>query len=133
MGDATPKQLLRYFYEPNDRAMPWDSPRFVYFARGTDGLIKIGCGYVPRNRIKAVRDANGARPEFLAAMPGSFALEKRVHSAFWQERQHGEWFTATPQLEALIAHIRDEFGEPAKPSRKPRFAPARLTNTGDGK
>lgn len=100
--------------------------RTVYFMRqkGIErGPIKIGCSsYLPK-RLDNLSVWSPVPLEVVASFAGGFHEERRLHSAFWSDHSHHEWFRWSPRLANLIASVvRGEFDisslpEPAKISR----------------
>lgn len=80
----------------------------VYFLKpaGMDGPIKIGCSRWPESRLKALDIWSPFPLELLTSAPGENRDERNLHWAFREQRLHGEWFTASPKLYALIDGVR---------------------------
>lgn len=76
----------------------------VYFIRSGE-LVKIGTSTNVHARIAALRNMSSLPLELLAVAAGSYDEETAVHERFRHLRQHGEWFTATPELLAFIAEV----------------------------
>jgi len=76
------------------------TPGEVYFVRFGD-RIKIGFSTNVKTRMKAVpHDA------ILATMPGTPAVESRMHKRFAHLRITGEWFRPGPDLMAFIDSLK---------------------------
>ena len=76
----------------------------VYFVRCGD-LVKIGTSNDVYQRMSSIRTMTPLPLELLAIGAGSRAEEADLHARFAHLRQHGEWFTAAPELLAFIAQI----------------------------
>ena len=74
----------------------------VYFVRCGE-LIKIGTSTDVHQRVASIRTMTPLPVELVAIAAGSRAEESVLHARFAHLRQHGEWFTATPELLAYIA------------------------------
>lgn len=83
--------------------------RRVYFIRRADGEgpIKIGCSDVPDERLYVFATWHPYKLEILAAAPGGFDQENALHRYFDGSRVHGEWFEPTPELEWIIAQVKE--------------------------
>jgi len=82
-------------------------PCRVYFIKpvGLDGPVKIGCSLLPRNRLAAMSAWSHVPLEIAALIVGDEDLERRFHAAFRDQWSHGEWFHASPALNAVIAAV----------------------------
>lgn len=80
----------------------------VYFLKpiGMAGPIKIGCSQWPENRLKALDIWSPFPLELIVSVPGEHQEERRLHWRFRDSRSHGEWFFVSPDLLALIDHVR---------------------------
>lgn len=92
----------------------------VYFLTAREvNRVKIG---VTRQclsaRLLAFRHGSPCVLRFEATIPGDRKTEQRLHKQFATARVHGEWFTITPEIEALIA---------ANPVKGQRPFPPRIT------
>lgn len=76
----------------------------VYFVRCGE-LIKIGTSTDVYDRLKSIRTMTPLPLELLAVAAGSHPEESALHGRFAHLRQHGEWFTAAPELLAFIAEV----------------------------
>lgn len=76
----------------------------VYFIRSGD-LVKIGTSIDVHRRLAALRTSSPMPMELLVVASGSYVEEKSVHQRFAHLRQHGEWFTAAPELLGFVAQI----------------------------
>lgn len=90
----------------------------VYFMRRSDGVgaIKIGCSKLPRSRLAAMQVWSPEKLEIVAAVPGTFADEARLHRQFDAYRLHGEWFEAAPAILAAMARASTLGELPPKPA-----------------
>jgi len=79
---------------------------YIYFIEGA-GLIKIGYSIDPEMRMKGLAVASPVPLVSLGYIPGSRALERRLHKKFTAIRAHGEWFEATDELRQYIAKVTD--------------------------
>ena len=79
----------------------------VYFLRqrGVGGLVKIGCSKEPKCRIQHIAPWSPFPLEIAAVMDGNYILERRFHALFAAQHVGREWFTATPELEQVMADI----------------------------
>lgn len=74
---------------------------FTYFIKGTTtGLIKIGRGKNPANRLMTIKTGATEPLELLGALEGN--REREIHDRFSPSRSHGEWFTPSDDLAAFI-------------------------------
>jgi hypothetical protein len=83
---------LREFFDESDH---------VYFARGTNGLIKIGYSNSPEVRVA------GLGAELIATERGGCKREWELHHQFRKWRVFGEWFELSPEL---YAYLKDKHG-----------------------
>lgn len=96
---------------------------YVYFLRpiGAEGPVKIGQSRCPLIRLKAISSWSPVELEIAAHTPGARSLEARLHALFAKERLHGEWFSSSVALSALITDIqRGEFDADSLPSERVR-------------
>jgi hypothetical protein len=99
----------------------------VYFVKpiGMDGPIKIGFTSLIRERIAALNAWSPLELELVAVIDGARELEQRFHAKFAASRQHGEWFTWSPELAAVVANVQagafdtDVLPQPVRLPRKP--------------
>lgn len=75
----------------------------IYYLRFRD-MVKIGYTTNLGKRMRAI-----PHDELLAVEPGTLRTETRRHSQFASARQHGEWFTLTPELAALTTTLQTKF------------------------
>lgn len=75
---------------------------YVYFARRSDGLIKIGTSKDPESRVRGIGTISGMAVTLLALQWGSYKDERALHRRFAAHRVVGEWFKPAPEL---LAHI----------------------------
>lgn len=76
-----------------------------------DAPIKIGISYHPEARLSEMQAGSPVRLVLLGVRVGTLKAERRHHARFAADRLHGEWFTRS---EPLMAVIRGKRG-----SRKP--------------
>ena len=80
-------------------------PGFVYFIRcPSNGRIKIGwtAGH-PADRMRRIRMMSPVEVEPFGCFPGTRADERALHLRFTEHLSHGEWFSPTDELLAIIA------------------------------
>jgi hypothetical protein len=82
-------------------------PGFVYFIRADDGLVKIGIAKDPASRLRNMQTGSAAVLRIIAvhACDSPAAVEAGLHRQFAHLRQHGEWFSPTPELLMFIASL----------------------------
>jgi DNA invertase Pin-like site-specific DNA recombinase len=90
----------------------------IYFMRRADGVgpIKIGCSKIPASRLQAHQVWSPEKLEIIAAVPGGFADEKRIHRQFDDYRLHGEWFEASPLVLAFMTRAAAAGALPPPPA-----------------
>jgi len=96
------------FDQPQDRTAQ-DS--YVYFIQGAD-KIKIGIAQDPQSRFENIQNMSPIRLRLLAVQSGGYELETELHKRFDHLRQHGEWFSAAPELMNYIEGLSQFIGEP---------------------
>lgn len=76
----------------------------VYFiaAEGEGDPIKIGFTDNLERRLRELQNTSPKRLAVLAAVEGDRDLEQRMHEYLRDERQWGEWFTASPRLKGFL-------------------------------
>lgn len=81
----------------------------VYFLRpvGQSGPIKIGCSATPAKRLRTIEIWSPLLLELVASAPGEHRHEWALHQQFAKQRLHGEWFSISPELSALINHVAE--------------------------
>lgn len=82
----------------------------VYFMRqaGVDrGPVKIGCSHYLACRLDSLSVWSPVPLEVAASFGGDFSDERRLHSAFWSQHMHHEWFQWSPRLQAVIDAVRE--------------------------
>lgn len=100
-------------------------PTVVYFLVETStGNIKIGKGTSGQNRLTTCQIGNSAELKLLLEVPGSFSLEKRLHTRFRHLRVRGEWFRGDPELLAFIEKQRLLGRKVPAPKGLPTAAPS---------
>lgn len=69
--------------------------------------VKIG---ITSDLQKRVGDIQRISPledlVLLTSVPGDRELESSLHRAFADDRLHGEWFNASPRMQACIEHLK---------------------------
>jgi hypothetical protein len=75
----------------------------VYYFHRPDGAIKIGTSEHLADRLRNLRAQHGG--ELLATEPGGYNAENARHRQFSGYALGGEWFTASTELEQLIASL----------------------------
>lgn len=87
---------------------PESNPRsWVYFIRrGETGPIKIGWSRSPVSRMAQLQTGQEVQLHLLAMAPGGSAEEGALHRRFGAFRLTGEWFSASPVLEAYVRAVR---------------------------
>ncbi len=88
-------------------------PPVVYFARASDGRIKIGTSRTPSKRRNSLASDSGMDVRILATTPGSYARERELHAQFAAHRLRGEWFAPAPELLAFIETLKAAGAEAA--------------------
>lgn len=77
----------------------------IYFARRSDGLIKIGTSRSVKTRIGELARSHGPL-EIIRIINGDVLRERQVHGQFCAYREYGEWFRSQGgALEALIMSL----------------------------
>lgn len=74
----------------------------VYFARGTNGLIKIGFTCDTSRRMGEIDG------ELLTSVRGTIALERAIQRAFLDDVDHDEWFRPSSGLLAFIDLLSED-------------------------
>jgi hypothetical protein len=78
---------------------------YIYFLKQANA-IKIGRAINVTRRLRELSVGAKEPFELLAAVPAHSSVEAALHAKFKKDQIRGEWFTATPELEALIADVR---------------------------
>lgn len=96
--------------------------KYVYFVRavGGQGAVKIGCSGYPKGRLLAFQAWSPVALELLAECKGWNAHEQLLHAHFIADRSHGEWFNWSPELQAVIDHVREHGALPAALGEPPK-------------
>ncbi|MFI2816818.1 GIY-YIG nuclease family protein [Vreelandella piezotolerans] len=76
--------------------------RQVYFARRSDGLIKIGSSMNVQQRIEQLSSGAAENLELLGHINGSTVFEKAVHQDLEKHKKHGEWFFGSAEVLSYI-------------------------------
>lgn len=98
----------KYTYNPTREQSEYydytgDTINYVYFIRSQKtGLIKIGTSGDVNERITNIAFVNKTRIDFLAAIEGSYTLERKLHRRFDKSRVEGEWFNPSNELMEYI-------------------------------
>lgn len=81
--------------------------RWVYFIRAASpvDLIKIGCTTMPKQRLSALHTWVPVKLTIEAMAPGDWSDEQAVQAMFHADHSHGEWFRASPALNAFIDNV----------------------------
>lgn len=95
----------------------------IYFIRAQTGDIKIGYSATPERRLSSMQTGSPVSLELVALIPGSKQDERHLHEQFAGQRNRGEWFTPSAELDALIASCQLASGE------SPASANSRRTET----
>jgi hypothetical protein len=91
----------------------------VYFITAREvGMVKIGCAYDPFDRLKGLQCGCPNKLTLEAFVKGSHKREREIHQLLKKHRVRGEWFTLSPEIEAIIK-------EAALPSRLKSLASRR--------
>lgn len=88
----------------NDRPdlVPQRRNTFVYFARATSGLIKIGYSQQPEGRAREFSRVFKEGVNILFTVPGNRIQEKGFHKRFRDSNAHGEWFYESDKLHEFL-------------------------------
>ena len=73
-----------------------------------NGFVKIGRSANPQKRLRQLQTGSGDKLTLLRtySVANDVAMERRLHSMFWQSKKKGEWFNfPSPDYLAFI----DEF------------------------
>lgn len=79
---------------------------FVYFIQAENGMVKIGYSARLQQRWLNLQASNPMGLTMLVYVQGDSVAEERLHTAFADCRQLGEWFSPTPALMAYIAELK---------------------------
>lgn len=79
--------------------------RWVYFIRpvGQAGPVKIGSSASPAARLRQYNRCSPIDLEIIGALPGGFDIEWRIHAELERFHLRSEWFSAEPEVLALIS------------------------------
>ena len=74
--------------------------QYVYFLKpvASSGPIKIGTSSGPIGRLETYSSWSPVALEIVATVPGSLALERRIHETFAYAHSHLEWFHPVDDL-----------------------------------
>jgi hypothetical protein len=84
----------------------------VYFLKSAE-FIKIGYAADFDARLRELQVGNPVELELLGLLPGPPALEHRIHAAFSDQRERGEWFRAEGRLTEFLADLKLIYETPA--------------------
>lgn len=80
----------------------------VYFITcDNSGPVKIGHAKDMEKRLRFLQTGNSKPLRIRAAAPGGQKEEAEYHRRFAKWRQHGEWFTRSPEIVAEMRRLRD--------------------------
>jgi hypothetical protein len=97
-----PSKRLVTVYEEID----WPVGPCVYFIGTPEGPVKIGFTTNVNKRLPTIQVSSPVRLKVLAILPGSRVNEGGLHVRFARQRLHGEWFSMTDEMLALIGDLR---------------------------
>lgn len=82
----------------------------VYFIKpaGMSGPIKIGCSYLPANRLIDLTMWSPFKLEVIGFVEGTTKDERFLHRCFAHLHSHAEWFHPAPQLQEAIQNILEK-------------------------
>jgi hypothetical protein len=96
-----------------------DEPHtFVYFLR-SGRRMKIGRSDNPKRRVLGIAAQAGTKMTLEAAIPARWEDETAAHAVFAASRRSGEWFTYSPELQALVALAKTDPAEALRVIRLP--------------
>lgn len=78
----------------------------VYFAQAASGAVKIGWTADLPRRTKNIQCGSHEPIDIVTSLHGDASLEAHFHQRFAEDRIHGEWFRASPELLDLIRRIK---------------------------
>jgi hypothetical protein len=81
---------------------PLEEFTHVYFIGDDRDRVKIGVAADPLSRLRQLQTSSPVRLVLLAADRAYLEAERALHRRFAASRLSGEWFTRTPELDALI-------------------------------
>lgn len=81
---------------------------FVYFIKpiGMAGPVKIGCSFMPGDRLLNLSAWSPFPLEIAVTIPGNVALESNLHDCLFDLHSHREWFHESPRITDLIEKLR---------------------------
>lgn len=79
---------------------------FVYLIEARIGVVKIGCGASPEQRLAAVHTHSPVLVRLIAKWPGSHMDERQLHKRFVAFRQQSEWFQIDGELLSFVHEVR---------------------------
>lgn len=79
---------------------------FVYLIEARIGVVKIGCGASPEQRLAAVHTHSPIPVRLIAKWPGSQMDERKLHKRFAAFRQQSEWFQIDGELLSFVHEMR---------------------------
>ncbi len=78
----------------------------IYFVTARElGAVKIGFAEKPQERFHTIQSHSPVTLNLERVMVGSREDEAGLHSRFAAHRTRGEWFSLTPEIEALMAGL----------------------------
>lgn len=84
---------------------------YVYFMQQEVTLaVKIGYTERPQDRLRELNKGSPYAMRLLCTMPGTRAIERRLHAKFRKHRLQGEWYAYCAEIEQEIKRI--ETGRP---------------------
>lgn len=90
----------------------------IYFIQPENGgSVKIGRAEDVAKRLVQMQTSRPDKLVVVAAAPGTYEDERRLHDAFADSRDRGEWFTPDDGLTALICHVNETGHIPSDLSR----------------
>ncbi len=99
-------RTLSKFPAPSDGSQP-EGPSLgsVYFIRAvTTHRVKIGFTELdPVSRLATLQIGSPEKLELIGSLAGSMADERAIHKQFANQRQSGEWFTLSPEIQQFIS------------------------------
>ena len=79
----------------------------VYFLQAEQGgAVKIGRTNDVERRVADIQRMSPVPLQVLAIAEGGAALETRLHQKFYDDKKHGEWFSPSEGLMAMIEYYR---------------------------
>lgn len=79
---------------------------YVYVVEAENGLIKIGCGRRPEERLSSIRTHTPLLTRLIAKWPGSSEDERALHKRFGAQKHHCEWFRIDGPVLDFVVEVR---------------------------